>query len=99
MAKVQRLVSAPLNGKQLNKVINPDEATAYGFVGHATILFDKTMSKSTNETILPDIELIFVDVKTARNNSSRFSTATPQAPPRTLGSNQSIFCPFSSSEF
>ena len=62
--KVQELLSAYFNDKQLNKSLNPDEAIAYGAAVQASILTGQGNSK-TNELLLLDVAPLSLGIETA----------------------------------
>eukprot|EP00057_Strongylocentrotus_purpuratus_P013731 XP_011668205.1 PREDICTED: heat shock 70 kDa protein IV [Strongylocentrotus purpuratus] len=53
--KIQKLLQEYLNGKDLNKSINPDEAVAYGAAVQAAILSGDPTSEEIKDVILVDV--------------------------------------------
>jgi heat shock protein 1/8 len=62
--KVQKLVSAYFDDKQLNRSINPDEAVAYGAAVQAAVL-SGVQSEATSGVILLDVAPLSLGIETA----------------------------------
>ncbi|TMW59666.1 hypothetical protein Poli38472_004735 [Pythium oligandrum] len=61
--KVQAMLSATFNGKELSKSINPDEAVAYGAAVQGAIL-DGIRNDATNSLLLVDVTPLSLGIET-----------------------------------
>ncbi|XP_041481534.1 heat shock 70 kDa protein IV-like [Lytechinus variegatus] len=62
--KIQKLLQEYLNGKDLNKSVNPDEAVAYGAAVQAAIL-SGDQSEEIKEVLLVDVAPLSLGIETA----------------------------------
>lgn len=63
--KVQEILTAYFNGKQLNKSVNPDEAVAYGAAVQGAILTNSDTSGTTKALLLVDVIPLSLGIETS----------------------------------
>lgn len=80
--KIQKMLQEFMNGKPLNKSINPDEAVAYGAAIQAAVLSGDT-SSSIKDVLLVDVTPLSLGIETAGGVMSKIIERNTRIPNKT----------------